>query len=382
MSSTVEPGATIGVVGGGQLGRMMALAAARLGFRVRVLAPETDAPAAQVSAEHVCAQYEDPAGLERFARGLAAATYEFENLPLGAMAALAERVPLRPSPSVLAIAQHRIREKEFLQRHGIPVTPFRPVFCSEELPAAAAALGGRVVVKTSEWGYDGKGQTLYDGGEDPAAAWRRLSPRGPCIAERLIDLAGECSVIAARDVRGQLVLLGPFRNVHSRHILDTTTWSANDHSPEAATAREIARAAAEALDLTGLLCVEMFIATDGSIMVNELAPRPHNSGHLTIEALSISQFELQARLTAGWPAVEPLPRAPAAAMANLLGDLWAAGEPLWRRVLDDPAVTLHLYGKREPRPGRKMGHLTVLADTPTEALRRVVEVRRALVPRQ
>jgi 5-(carboxyamino)imidazole ribonucleotide synthase len=375
-TAPLAPGATLGVFGGGQLGRMFAQAAARLGYRVHVFAPESDPPAAQSAAHHTRAAYDDLDAVRAFARGVDAVTYEFENVPETTMAAVAESVPVRPDPAVLATARHRIKEKSFLRDHGIPVTPFLKVTAPVDLPGAACDLGGPVVLKTTELGYDGKGQMTYSPDDEPGAAWRALGDPAELIVEQRIDLAGECSVLVARDTGGGTVYYGPFHNVHRRHILDVTTWSADDDSPVAQAARRIGQQTAEALELTGLLCIECFIARDGAVLVNELAPRPHNSGHLTIEACSISQFEQQARLTAGQRAVAPAPRAPAAAMANLLGDGWERGEPDWESVLNDPAVTLHLYGKTEPRVGRKMGHLTALADTPEAARERVVAARR------
>ncbi len=372
------PGATLGVVGGGQLGRMFAMAAARIGYRVHVLAPEEDAPAAQVAAVHTRAAYDDGGAVARFAASVGAVTYEFENIPPATLRAIASRTPVHPGPSLLEITRHRIQEKTFLRDHGIPVTPFLPVSNPSDLPTAARALGGTAVLKTSEWGYDGKGQAVFCHRDDPAAAWAALGGPAECILERRIALAGEFSVIVARDAAGRTVFYGPFQNEHQNHILDVTTWEAEPRGPAARQAREIGQAVADAFGLVGLICVECFVATDGEVMVNEIAPRPHNSGHLTIEACSISQFEQQARVTAGLGAVAPIPRAPAAAMANLLGDLWAGGEPDWAAVLDHPAIAVHLYGKRDARPGRKMGHLTALADSPAAALELVRTARRRL----
>lgn len=369
------PGATLGVVGGGQLGRMFAIAAARLGYRVHVLAPEADPPAAQVAAAHTRAAYDDAEAVARFVESVEAVTYEFENIPPETMRQIAERRPVHPAPEVLAITRHRLQEKSFLRDHGIPVTPFMPARSPADLPAAARALGGTVVLKTAEWGYDGKGQTVFREGDDPEAAWKALGRPAECIVERRIELAGEFSVIVARDANGSAVFYGPFHNEHRNHILDVTVWEASPQGPLVKRAREIGAAVAEAFQLVGLLCVECFVDRNSDVMVNEIAPRPHNSGHLTIEACSISQFEQQARLTAGHSAVAPAPRAPAAAMANLLGDLWSGGEPDWSAVLNDARISLHLYGKREARPGRKMGHLTALASAAKEARELVVAAR-------
>ena len=371
----LPPNHRLGVFGGGQLGRMFAQAAARLGYRVTVFAPDEQPPAALVAAAHVRADYDDLDAVRRFATTVDAITYEFENVPATAVQAAADHVPVRPSPTLLDITRNRVREKQFLRDKGINVTPFQRVTNADECAAVAATYEGRAIVKTTELGYDGKGQHALTAQDDVHAVWSALGDPNELIVEQRIELAGECSVLVARDAAGKTVVYGPFYNTHTNHILDITCWQANDPGPWTAAARAIGTQVADAFQLEGLLCVECFIDTSGQVMVNEIAPRPHNSGHLTIEAFSISQFEQQARLTAGGPAVEPLPRAPAAAMANLLGDGWVDGEPDWSTVWQDPAVTLHLYGKPEARPGRKMGHLTALAATPEEARTRVEDAR-------
>lgn len=377
----LTPGSALAVVGGGQLGRMFAMAAARLGYRVVVLAPEEDPPAAQVAAEHVRADYLDENALLRIADKAQAVTYEFENIPPKALEFLAERTRVCPAPWILAATRQRISEKEFLQKHGIPVTPFRRARSPEDVELTMQKDFDDIIVKTAEWGYDGKGQMAMRAGESAQAVWAELGHPAECIVEKRVDLAEEFSVLVARDVRGHTVFYGPFHNTHCNHILDLTWWRAEETGPIASAAREIAAAVADAFDLVGLICIECFVASDGAIMVNEIAPRPHNSGHLTIEAMTVSQFEQQVRLTAGGTAVEPVARAPAAAMANLLGDLWlrAGGQPKWEKVLNDPRVTLHLYGKHEARPGRKMGHLTALAATSEEARETVLRARESLV---
>ncbi len=378
----LPPNSRLGVFGGGQLGRMFAQAAARLGYRVTVFAPDEQPPAAQVAAAQVRADYDDLDAVRRFAAEVDAITYEFENVPASAVQAVADRVPVRPGPDLLAITRNRVREKSFLQDKGIAVTPFRRVDTVDELAAAATAFGGNAVVKTTELGYDGKGQCVLDAHTDARTVWSALGAPDELIVEQRIELAGECSVLVARDTAGTSVVYGPFYNTHTRHILDITTWQADDPGPWAQAARAIGTQVADAFQLEGLLCVECFVDARGKVMVNEIAPRPHNSGHLTIEACSISQFEQQARLTAGGAAVEPVPRAPAAAMANLLGDGWANGEPDWPAVWQDPAVTLHLYGKTAARPGRKMGHLTALAHTMAEAQARVENARHRIFERE
>ncbi len=371
----LPPNHTLGVFGGGQLGRMFAMAAARLGYRVAVYSPEPDCPAAHVSAQFICADYTDEAAVRRFADSVDAVTYEFENVPSDTLRWIGDRVPALPQPDILHTCRHRIREKTFLRDHGIPVTPFKSVTSATELEAAAQRLGGAVIVKTVELGYDGKGQVRFDGSQPAASAWKALGNPATAIAEEVIALEKEYSILVARDTSGTTVFHGPYENTHRNHILDTTVWQANDPSPIANQLREIAAAVALAFDLTGMICVECFLSATGDLMVNEIAPRPHNSGHVSIEAESISQFEQQVRMTAGWPAVAPHPHAPAAAMVNLLGDLWDDGEPDWQAVLDDPRVHLHLYGKQAARPGRKMGHITALADTPSAALQVALAAR-------
>jgi 5-(carboxyamino)imidazole ribonucleotide synthase len=364
----LPPGSTLGVFGGGQLGRMFAQAAARIGYRVHVFAPENNPPAAHVSAYHTRAAYDNLDAVSTFGASVDAVTYEFENIPAGTVAALEKIVPIRPAPGILAITRNRITEKSFLQKKGIPVTPFAHVQTPEALVTAVEKLGGAAVIKTTELGYDGKGQIMMSVTDDPQVIWSALGAPSEVIAEKRIELHGECSILLARDASGRTATYGPFNNEHSHHILDVTTWSAMPHDDTVARrALDIGHAVADALALEGLICVELFIAPNGEVMVNEIAPRPHNSGHLTIEAFSISQFEQQARLTAGHAAVTPAPRAPAAAMANLLGDLWEHGEPDWSPVLGDPRLSLHVYGKKEARPGRKMGHVTALASTAHEA---------------
>jgi len=372
----LPPGSILGVFGGGQLGRMFAQAAARLGYRVHVFAPEVHAPAADVSAFHTRASYDDLDAVRTFGESVDAVTYEFENIPAGSVAALEEYVPVRPSPQILAITRNRISEKSFLNKNGIPVTPFERISSADALGAAIERLGGSVVVKTTELGYDGKGQIMMDQSDEPSVIWHKLDSPKEVIVEKRIELAGECSMLLARDAQGRIVTYGPFLNAHSHHILDVTTWSSTPvDAAVARSATDIGLAVANAFALEGLMCVEMFIAQTGEVMVNEIAPRPHNSGHLTIESFSISQFEQQARLTAGHAAVAPVPRAPAAAMANLLGDVWENGDPDWTVVMNDPHLSLHLYGKREARPGRKMGHVTALAPTVDEAAQMVRTAR-------
>jgi len=376
MARIIGPGSIIGVLGGGQLGRMFAMAARRLGYRVHTLAPEDDTPTGQIADVEVNAAYDDIDAVRVFARAVDVVTFEFENVPAAAAAAAEEVVVVRPNGRSLAIAQHRIREKTFLSDLGIPVTPFAPVRSDEELARAATSVGCPAVLKTASFGYDGKGQVAVAAPDELAAAWAALERR-EAVLEAFIDLDREISVIGARGVGGEWSHFGPIENAHARHILDVSVAPAHVPRATAAHAVEIARCVMDALDFTGILCVEFFVARDGRLMVNELAPRPHNSGHLTFDACRTSQFEQQLRAICGLPLGSPDMLQPAA-MANLLGDLWNGGEPEWAAALAFPDVKLHLYGKPTARPGRKMGHLTALAGTADEARAHVLAARAAL----
>jgi 5-(carboxyamino)imidazole ribonucleotide synthase len=374
--SVIAPGATVGVLGGGQLGRMFAMAARRLGYRVHTLAPEHDTPTGQIADVEINAPYDDLDAVRRFAQGVDVVTFEFENVSASAAEMAEAHAIVRPSGRALAIAQHRLREKTFLAAHGIPVTPFAAIRAPDDLAAAASAVGCPAVLKTAAFGYDGKGQVAIKNANDLAAAWDALDRR-EAILEAFIDLDCEISVIGARGVSGDWSHFGPIENVHRHHILDVSVAPASVAAATAAQAADVTRAVMEALDYVGLLCVEFFVARDGRLMVNEIAPRPHNSGHLTFEACRTSQFEQQLRAICGLPLGSTEMLQPAA-MANLLGDVWANGEPNWAAALAMPDVKLHLYGKSSPRPGRKMGHLTVLAPTAAEARARVIQARAAL----
>lgn len=372
----ILPGSTIGVLGSGQLGRMFALAARRMGYRVHVLSPQTDTPTGQVADVEIEASYDDDAAVSQFAREVQVVTFEFENVPATAIAAAARHAPVRPRGEVLHITQHRLREKSFLSQAGLPVTPFVPVRSAQELRQGLAALGGPGIVKTASWGYDGKGQSRVDAPHQAESAWHQLST-DEAILEARIDFVRELSIVAARSIDGEFVHYGPIANTHVDHILDLSVLPAPVAPRVAARAVEIARAAVEALDVVGVLCVELFQTADDELLINESAPRPHNSGHLTIDAALTCQFEQQLRAVCGLPLGSPRILAPAA-MVNLLGDLWQHGPPDWERMCGQGDVKLHLYGKREARPGRKMGHLTVLADTPQAAADRALEARALL----
>jgi 5-(carboxyamino)imidazole ribonucleotide synthase len=361
----ISPGSILGVLGNGQLGRMFALAAARLGYRVWCYGPEADSPAGLVCAREFVAPYEDLDQVREFARQVSAVTLEFENIPVETARAVAELTPLRPGELSLYIAQHRRREKEFLNSHGIPVAPFRVVQSLEQLTAAVQELGCPCVLKSAGFGYDGKGQARITAPEQIPTAWQTVNV-SECVLEGWIDFTREISVLVARDEGRNTVTWDPFENRHANGILDLSICPATISTELQQQARQLAVRVAEALDLVGLLCVEMFVTRDNQLIVNEMAPRPHNSGHLTIEGCVTSQFEQQARITAGLPLGATALRQPTA-MVNLLGERWEGGEPNWSAALAMPGVSLHLYGKEEPRRGRKMGHLTALGSTAAEA---------------
>jgi 5-(carboxyamino)imidazole ribonucleotide synthase len=379
MDKILLPGATVGVLGSGQLGRMFAIAARRMGYRVHTLSPDTDTPTGQIADREVVAAYDDLDAVRGFARGVDVVTFEFENVSAAAAEAAAEHAPVRPAGSVLHTTQHRLREKTFLAEAGIPVAPFAPVRSLEDLDAALAILGTPAVLKTAGWGYDGKGQVKIAAPTESAAAWAAIGGQ-EAILEAFVDFDREVSVVAARGLDGAFAHFGVIENRHQRHILDVSIAPAAVPPAVEREAVAIARGILEGLDVVGVLCVEMFLGRDGRLLVNELAPRPHNSGHLTFDASVTSQFEQQLRAICGLPLGSPEFLRPAA-MANLLGDLWAAGEPDWAAACRYPGVKLHLYGKVEARPGRKMGHLTALAATGEGAVAQVEAARRALVRR-
>ena len=375
MTSTIQPGGTIGVLGGGQLGRMLAFAARRMGYRVHVLAPGRDNPAGQVAEMAIDAEYL-PKLVETFARGVDVVTFEFENVPAEAVEAAAASAPVHPSAEVLRTTQDRGREKAFLRLGGMPAVDFDEADTAEGCRAAVEALGTPAVVKSCGFGYDGKGQAVARTADEAADAWSAVGG-GQVVVERWLDLAMEVSVVAARSAAGEFVHYGVLENAHERHILDLTVTDAPLSAAQKREALEIAHAVGDGLNIVGTYCVEFFVTGDDRLLVNEIAPRPHNSGHLTIEAAATSQFEQQLRAVCGLPLGSTEWHAPAA-MANLLGDLWADGVPAWDQALAVPGVTLHLYGKREPRMGRKMGHLTAVGGSREEAAERVVEARRRL----
>jgi len=384
----IPPGATLGVMGGGQLGAMFAMAAKRMGYRVEAFSDVADCPAAHHCDRVHVGSYDDPTALLAMARGVDVLTFEFENVSAEPLKALAGVVPVRPAPEVLFTTQDRGREKAFLVREGFACAPHRLVRSREDLHAAVAALGLPAVIKTAAFGYDGKGQRKLDVGAGPQeidAAWDMLAGvgggvlgdgvgGGVLVLEGWIDFDCEISVVAARGLDGSTAVFAPTRNHHSHHILDISSVPAGLPDAVLKTAREMAAAVLEKLNVVGVACVEFFVTRDGRVLVNEIAPRPHNSGHLTMAACHTSQFEQQVRAICGLPLGSTKQLAPAA-MANLLGDCWENGEPDWAAALSVPGVSLVLYGKSEPRPGRKMGHLTALADSVEEAIVNVTRSR-------
>ncbi|WP_035484961.1 5-(carboxyamino)imidazole ribonucleotide synthase [Geminicoccus roseus] len=350
----IPPGSTIGILGGGQLGRMTALAAARLGYRCHVFAPETEQPAALVSAAQTRAAFDDRAALDRFAAAVDVVTLEWENVPTTTVEHLAERVPVRPGTAVLAVCQERIAEKRFVEGLGIGVTPFAPVADQAELALAVERVGLPAILKTTRLGYDGKGQTALRTPADVQGALERIGG-GPAILEAFVDFAFEFSVVTARGADGSQASFDPVENRHADHVLALTLAPARLSEAQRAEAVAMAEQIAVALDLVGVLGVEMFLARDGRVLVNELAPRPHNSGHWTMDACATCQFEQLVRAVCGLPLGSPA-RHHDALMRNLLGFEAEA----WPELLAKPGLRLHLYGKTETKPGRKMGHLNLL----------------------
>lgn len=373
----IPPGATLGLLGGGQLGRMFTTRARTMGYRVWVLDPDPTSPAGRLADRHFAAPYTDSTALAALASNCAVVTTEFENVPAEVLERLTAQVRVWPPPDAVAVAQDRIREKHFLRRHGLTTTMFAPVVGLADATTAWQAVGGPALLKTNRLGYDGKGQAVVAGPDEIETAFTQFGGV-PCILERRLELDGELSVVLARGASGRIAAFPPGENRHLHGILDTTVVPAGMDPGVLAEAQEIAAAVAEALEYVGVLGVELFVANGGRIYVNEIAPRPHNSGHYTLDACVTCQFEQQVRAICGLPLGGTALLSPVA-MINLLGDLWAGGEPRWERALADPGVKLHLYGKTKPRPGRKMGHLNVLAPTGQEALERAHTARRALL---
>jgi 5-(carboxyamino)imidazole ribonucleotide synthase len=379
MTQRYLPGATIGLMGSGQLGRMFAVAARRMGYRIHVFSPEKETPAGQFADSEATGAYEDEAAVRDFAKRLDLLTFEFENIPRQTVDWCAAECEVRPASSVLHTAQNRLREKDFLSGAGIPVAPYRAVHNAPELMHALEEIKTPAILKSAAFGYDGKGQRLIEDPFDLDEIWRNR-PGDELILERSVDFDKEVSVIVARGPDGAMATFPVCENMHRNHILDITAVPARVSANVEKSAADLARTIAEKMDLVGLLAVEMFLQRDGALLVNELAPRPHNSGHWTIEGCATSQFEQHLRAVCGLPLgsteiVQP------SAMANLLGDLWEDGEPNWAAALAVPGVRLHVYGKHHPRPRRKMGHLTALASDAEAAIAAVTKARDALSQR-
>lgn len=375
----LQPGQTLGILGGGQLGRMTAREAKRAGYRVVIYTNEPHgSPAGQLADLEINAAYYDDEARDHFLKESDVITMEFENLPGNLLAAFEKFRPVRPGRKALEICQNREREKLFLKENGLPHADFRVVKNAPDLAAAVEAVGHPCVLKTAAFGYDGKGQRKLTGGEDLEEVWKSLgAPRG--VLEQWIVFEKEISVVAARALDGTFAAFAPCENEHKNHILDLTIAPARIGQETADRATELTESIAAALDYTGTLAVEFFLKPDGALVVNEIAPRPHNSGHHTLDACLTSQFEQQLRAVAGLPLGDPRQHTPVV-MGNLLGDLWPAPEqgPDWSPILKHPRAKLHLYGKRRAMPGRKMGHFTVLADTVGQALAEAREIQAAL----
>jgi 5-(carboxyamino)imidazole ribonucleotide synthase len=360
----LAPGATIGILGGGQLGRMTALAAANLGYRCHIFCQNADEPAAKVAAVVTVAPFEDMAALDAFADAVDVVTLEFENVPIATLDRVANKTPVHPSPAVLAVAQNRLLEKTFANESGIATAPYRAVTSADELRAAVAEIGTPSVLKTVRFGYDGKGQVAIRPDTDRETAWAE-SGAGPDteggILERFVEFDCEISVIVARGANGDISAFEPVENRHRNHILDETIAPAGISENTAQAAMDAALKMAAGLDVIGLLAVEMFVTGDGAILVNEIAPRPHNSGHWTIDACHTGQFEQLVRAVCGLPLGDPSRRCDAV-MKNLIGDEVDG----WPTYAADPRAKLHLYGKAETRPGRKMGHVNFLGKPVTD----------------
>jgi len=381
----ILPGATIGVLGSGQLGRMLALSCRRMGYRIHTFSPERNSPTGQVADCEIAASYEDLDAVRHFAQSVDVVTFEFENVPVATACAAAEYAPVHPDGRVLEIAQNRLKEKMTLAEHGFPVTTFRAVNSLAEAHNAIAAVGLPAILKSTGFGYDGKGQAILTNADQIETAWIKVTNYGAqenaesaAIVERWVEFTHELSVIAARSARdGNTITYEPCQNRHEEAILDLSSCPADVPATVRKKACALASDLMVTLQVTGVLCVELFLTTDGDLLVNEIAPRPHNSGHLTIEAAATSQFEQQLRSICGLPLGSTDLHRPAA-MANLLGDLWSDGDPQWQQATSLPGVSLHLYGKASPRPGRKMGHLTAMANS-TQQARRLVSTARDLL---
>jgi 5-(carboxyamino)imidazole ribonucleotide synthase len=375
--SILNPGSTIGIIGGGQLGRMLAIAARQMDYKTIVLDPDPDCPTGQVADGQIENAYSSRDASRSLARATDVVTYEFENVDADSVSAAAELVPVHPSASVLRTTQHRLHEKNALLKAGVPVAPFRQVDSVANVKNAATDLGYPMVLKTVTMGYDGKGQIIITREEDIEHSYDLLSSREVgLIVEQFVPFKMEMSTICARAADGQTATFPPSENINRNHILDISIVPARIPDSVIETAQLLAADIAVQLDVVGLIAVEMFVTKENEILVNELAPRPHNSGHYTMDGCDTSQFEQLVRVLAGMPITEPKLLSPTV-MVNLLGEVWedTGGDPDWARALEMPGVSLHLYGKSEARVGRKMGHINVVAETVEDALYIATEAR-------
>jgi 5-(carboxyamino)imidazole ribonucleotide synthase len=372
----IIPDAILGVLGGGQLGRMFCIAARTMGYRVWVLDPDPDSPAGALADRHLLADYLDQAALNELCAHCAAVTTEFENVPAETLEFLESAVPVRPSSRAVAVARDRILEKTFIREQGLATAPFFAINNEADLDYACTRLTLPALLKTAQLGYDGKGQVAVSGIDTARQGFADLGAR-PCVLEERVELAREISVILARGVDGDTAVYPPGENVHVNGILDTTRVPANISDEVAAQARQMAVKLAQAMQYCGVLAVEFFLTTGGELLINEMAPRPHNSGHYTLDAALTSQFEQQVRTLCGLPPGSTRLLSPVV-MVNLLGDLWTRGTPPWDKLLRHRQAKLHLYGKQAARPGRKMGHYNCLADDPLQAMALAESIRRDL----
>jgi 5-(carboxyamino)imidazole ribonucleotide synthase len=371
----ILPNSTIGVFGSGQLGRMFAIEARKMGFRVHTFSPDTDTPTGHISDVETTASYDDLDAVRAFAQSVEVVTFEFENVPSETIAAASDFVPVHPRGEILHTTQNRLREKNFLAKNGFPIAAFRHIRSIDDIRSAAESIGLPAVLKTAGFGYDGKGQARVNGESDIETAFAAMNGQ-EAVLESFVDFQKEVSVVCARGVDGSFAHYGVVENDHKNHILDVSFAPASVTPAVHDEAIIITRAIAEAFGYVGTMCVEFFLA-DEKLLVNEIAPRPHNSGHLTFGPCLTSQFEQQVRAVCGLPLGSTEFFQPAA-IANLLGDIWQKGEPDWSSALAEPGVQLHLYGKSDPRPGRKMGHLTAIGESAQKAAESVRMARKGL----
>jgi len=372
----ILPGATLGLLGGGQLGRMFTVAARTMGYEVMVLDPDVGSPAGAFATEHICAAYDDGASLARLASECAAVTTEFENIPASSLLTIAEHIPVRPSATAISIAQDRIIEKQTLRNIGLDTVDYHVIQNESDLERAIEHIPFPAILKTATLGYDGKGQVVISNSSDLKPAFQQLGAK-PCVLEQRIDLACEISVVLARSVCGHIETFSVAENSHENGILDISIVPARVKSEVSSKAEKMARILAEELDYCGVLAVEFFVDMNDRLMINEMAPRPHNSGHYTLDACLTNQFQQQVRTVCGFKPGKTELTTPAV-MVNIMGDLWSGGTPAWDELLKNPGVFLHLYGKKEPRPGRKMGHFCCVGMDAESLLSQARTLKKAL----